>query len=278
MSELEFSTLYVDLESLFDLRLAVLYHLAPEVIPQVLTQGYHTRMADVFEGVDPKVFAHRYRTQTKAVLLDALPTPLLDLLSEFAVTTVHQLSTSPHHKRPKVTVNLFPYEVTDEEAALLLQCIRAKTHSLADIELITQPLEALTPTYVKQHFALMVMYSYGAWLEYHSAQGHFAKVTCPEVSLWGPQLFARPEAIPQALTEAEALGLSPFETVELTAGPLINLKLLPVDQFSWAVKIKPQPEPPSGSSFTPETPTHDPQNLSQPGWHHDEIPDSTPLW
>lgn len=234
----EFSTFYIELDCLFDTRLATLYSFGEDVMKNVLGETYYTREQDVFPGVDPEEFKRRYQSRTKAILKDAITTPMIEMIQEFTLETLHQIVNSPFHHLPKITLNTYPYELTEEECQVISEIIVSKTKGRADVECIHKSPAELTPVYVKQNFGIMVMYDYPVWLEHHSRTGDFTRVTCPEVTVLAPKLYFNGLPSSADMAQAKSINMTPFEAMETFVGPLVGLKLLPIEYFSLVLKLK----------------------------------------
>lgn len=232
------SVLFVELDCLFDTRLATLYSFGEDQLVNTFDESYYERLEDQFVGIDTAEFNLRYSQRNKKVLKDALPTPLIKLISEFVESTLSNSLNSPFKYLPKIAINSYPYNLTDEEKKLICASLYLKLDSACDIEISDLTYEELTPQVVKKEYAIMILYEYHKWIELHSASGAFKTTTCPDVTLIGPAIY--PNGLPSQtiLSQCKDLNISPFRSIELTAGPLINLMLLPVAHFSMGLKLK----------------------------------------
>ena len=128
-----------------------------------------------------------------------------------------------------------------KQAEHRMRCLalRNVTDGLLDVEIVRMPLEEITPTFVKENFVQMVMYSYWEWLEVHSTNGNLKETQCPSVTLIGPAIIKSKEAAKQLK------GIDVFTVIEDYTGLFIKLSLRPVDLFclsfnrfkEWAPKI-----------------------------------------
>lgn len=256
MDELQTSTLYVELDTLFDTRLATLYSFGETRFKMAFTERYYTRISDDFPGITREEFNAVYAKRSKETIRNAVTlaqtfashkshmrrtdamTPVIQLIIEFVLATTHQIQSSPFHYKPKIVLNTYPYEFTDEEAMGFIMALRALTGEKADIEVITRSMEEVTPRYLKQDVALAVMYDYISWLEYHAAHG-FQQLTCPEVTLTAPKLIVNAAEWPQLVSAAKDANLvTIFQGIEMQASPMIGLRLHPVETFCLTTRVK----------------------------------------
>ncbi len=230
--ELELSTMLVELDCLLDTRLSLLSELDDEKLRKVLDM-YHKRDIDQFPFYSFNRFKENYDKRDKSVLNNALITPVMFLIQEFVKKTLLQIINSPFHLKPKVIINIHPYELTEEEINDIIKLIVIKTNKECDVEVISRGVDRLTVGYVKENISIMVMYKYYEWIEFHSKNKAFEKLTCPDINLFGPAIYFLPKQPRSDIKE------DPFTSMEELAKPLIGLKLFPVEYFSF-IKIKPQ--------------------------------------
>jgi len=228
---MEYSTIFVELDALLDTRLAILANLNDEDLIKILKADYQHRPMDVFPGVNDDEFKELYKNRDKYILKNAIITPIGRLLREFSEKTLNQVLNTPFHYAPKVILNVHPYKLNDDEVSTIVTALRAVTNDLCDIEITNLPYEEITPAYVKRNISLLILYEYYKWLEVHSSNGMFNKITCPEVSMMGPAIYFK--KITKEILQSDE---NPFEAIELLASPLIGLKLLSIDNFSAAYR------------------------------------------
>ncbi len=221
-----YSTLLVELDCLLDTRISILSELDDNKLEEVIKQ-YHNRDIDEFPYYSFDRFKELYDNRDKNILKNALVTPIMDLIIEFVNKTLLQIINSPHHFRPKVIINIYPYDLKEEEIKNIISLIVNKTQQRATIEVINKDIKNLTIGYIKNNISIMVMYKYFEWLEYHCNIKAFEKITCPEVTLFGPSIYFKPKQNNIDIKQ------DPIKSTEELASPLIGLKLLPISLFSF---------------------------------------------
>jgi len=218
--------MYVELDCLLDTRLATLYVMGEQYCDRAFKAKYHERISDLLPGISYEEFSAAYAKRNKQTLKHAMMTPVGVMMRDFAQKTTENTLNSPHHHVPKIVLNVYPYELDDDERMVLARTVRSITLSLADVEVIRREPKDVTPLYVKHNLTTLVMYRYDEWLELHCANGLFKKTSAPDVALLAPRVyFKKPDATP-------APGEDPFRSMEEMASPLINLHLLPANVFS----------------------------------------------
>ena len=225
---LEKSTLYIDLDALLDTRVATIASFGDDKPLIAVQKGYYDRDVDVFPDIDPEIYDLKYRQRHKSILKDALITPMGGLVNEFTINTIMNISTTPFHYQPKVIVNVYPYELTDDETVVIIQSVVNLTKGNADVQSVNLSDEQLSPSYVKNNINLFIRYEYLNWFETHTLNLNFKKVTLPSVVMMVPKLY------PKVLSSKDKIDF--FPNMEKLMAPIINLKYMPVDLYSF-VKI-----------------------------------------
>lgn len=232
--DITYSTVLVELDALLDTRISTVSTFGDQAVETVLLNRYHERTSDRFKGIDESLFRSRYQQRDRSILFGSMVTPIGDLLAEFAHKTLKNSLSSPFNYRPKVLINIHPYQLDESEINIILTSVIAKTHQLADVEWVDWPYDKITPAYVKDHLSILILYEYYRWLELHSANENFKKTSCPEVALLGPAIrFVSETAFQEASTSIDV-----FEAIQELAGPFIGLQLLPIEHFSLVLKPK----------------------------------------
>lgn len=229
-TELLYSTIFVELDTILDTRMSTLFAMSPKTLEKALLNGYHGRLQDVFPNIDHDEFKTRYENRDKSLLMNSIVTPISAMVKEFVVKTHDNVNNSPHHYKPKVILNVYPYKLQPAEIAIMTQVMAELTLGMSDIEVVDMSYEQISPLYVKHNLSIMVLYRYDLWLDIHSANEKFKKTTCPDVTLFGPKMYFKHNDHPDPGDEA-------FESMRVLAGPFVNLILLPLSNFSSVTKI-----------------------------------------
>lgn len=225
MSEFETASIYVDLDSLFDTRLATIHQFGIEKVAETLKGEYFTRISDEFDGIETELFQKAYQDRNAHTLKNALITPVVELITQFAKQTLIALVSSPFRRQPKVSVNTYPYQLPEEAISGIIAGLRSATNELLDIEVISLSLEEVTPSYIKKNFVMVVMYDYVKWLDIHSENKNLLNTQCPQVMLIAPRLLKSKEVLRQVRLDTAV------EALEKHASIFINLMLYPVQTF-----------------------------------------------
>lgn len=233
-----YSVLMVELDCILDTRFTTLYKMGKEKVLSAFDENYYKRTTDVFPGVSREDFQAAYSRRDKSYLDSPQKTPIMEMLSEFVLETNANVTSTPFHLVPKIILNIFPYNLSEDEISNLTAALSVITRGDADIEVVNMSPEEITPKFVKKNLSILIMYEFHKWLELHSLNENFKYVTCPDVSLIGPMLTHTDKLDVELIKKCDELGIHPFQAVELIFSPLISLKLLPIEHFCMSVKLK----------------------------------------
>ena len=234
----EISTMFVELDAILDTRLATLYGMGEDIVYRAFRNNYSKRLTDDFYWLTPEEradFNLLYKNRNRLTLRDAVLTPIVTLMREFVIATITQAMETPFIMTPKLVINIHPYKLLPEEIDLQLSVYRSLTKNKCEIEIVDMPIELVTPAYVKRNLSAIILYSPAEWLETHARLNNFDKVNCPEVGMMGPGLYPTMLQVPHGKLKEDELDY--LEAFEITANPLISLKLLSAEHFSAATGV-----------------------------------------
>lgn len=222
--------IYVDLDCLLDTRLAILERELG--VEQIDYEAYRLRQIDEWDQLDKETFRSLYAKRDKALLKSAVLTNMSKLISRVCQDCVAMLEASPIFSSVKLYVNVYPYQLDDDEREEILYCVSHLVNGLVPIELIDFSLTDLNVDWVGAHLDVMFMYDPHAWL--NSQIMNFQRHPLTEVKLIAPALFQ--EKLPQAedydaLDREKGLGLVFFDAVSHTARGWINLNFIDVAHY-----------------------------------------------
>lgn len=222
MSDDKISGIYVELDALFDTRLACLAKYDDVTLAKALI-NYTDRKIDDFTGVEYSLFKRDYDNRTKLILKDAGITNTLFFINDFIKKTIKLNYATPHKLKPKVIVNTYPYLLSKDETSVIVDSVFLIGDQLADVEVVHMSYEELTPSYLNSQISIMLVYEYYKWLEAQSLNNNLRKTSCPEVTMISPKIYFKPNT--------DNVDGDPFAAMEELARPFINLKLMPIGLF-----------------------------------------------
>lgn len=181
--------IYVELDALFDTRLALFAELDPEATRTAIESGeYHKRITDAIGDVPHSVFRLYYKYRTKYLLKNAYPTYMWQTVKAYHAETIRTVREGGLADELNVYVNIHPYELDEAELEWLLAMFATYAPGLK-ITYLSLPNEDISPNWVKQTCGSMYKYDALQWLEYHYYMGNLTKETLAHTDLYYPCLY-----------------------------------------------------------------------------------------
>lgn len=242
MTKKKTQTILVELDCLLDTRLGTLNRLDPAAVDRVLFSGkYHERESDEFDGVDMERYRALYVARNRETLMHSAPTNCFAFVREFVGMLRNQALelNNPMAGEIKIAVNLWPYQLSEEEVSEVGKSLAVRLGGVAPVELVYLSTADLTPDHVRNSYHTLVMYEYDPWLSMHydidptkHSLKELMKRLLVDITLFSPAIYHRKP--PDADTLAKLLKESthPLIEAELLGGTIIGLHLVDVEFFS----------------------------------------------
>jgi len=225
------SSILVSLDCILDTRLGTLAKIDPNKVDEILlTEDYHTRDTDVFEGIDNELYKKLYKSRDTNTLANSMITNIMPLLRHLVSKLNEQAVVRPYSDGAKIIVNLYPYKLKKEEQIEIGKAVASWMQGMAPVSLINMSPTQLSPYYCKNTFALMLMYDYEEWLEGNAEL--FYKTQMPEISMFVPAIYFNDKPSDVELAKMQNESMSPFQAMESLAKTIIDLTLIDVAFFS----------------------------------------------
>jgi hypothetical protein len=233
---LDADIVYVDIDSLLDTRLGTLALLKNEYAVNALMNGYTSRNIDDFQDAPYEIFKKAYEKRNVDTLILSTFTDVFILLHSCIKSTFEAAATNVNTKPLQIQVNVYPYDLNEEEMAEISVAVWSRLKEMADVNVVNISDAFLTPQYCKDTYTMMIRYDYQSWLKIHHDSHAFEKVKMPEVSVISPALYQRYPS-EQELAELKEMNVHPFAAVELTMSPFFTLRLTDVSVFCISKEI-----------------------------------------
>lgn len=227
------SILMIDLDSLFDTRLGtIILNYNDQINTIFRSDRYHNRLDDSFNNaIDKDEFYKYYALRDKRTLRESTLTIMVDIVKDF-VRDVHLSdTTTPIIFYPKILVNIYPYDLTEEEQNIIAAGLSSYLKDKVEIEIVNMDYNAISIDFVN-NISVLVMYEYHKWLDTQTNIDGFKDKACPNTTLFAPRLFFK--EIPKTAKESDNI----FNMLTNISKPFINLELLPSLFFSTYLKPK----------------------------------------
>lgn len=223
---------YVDMDSLFDTRFAVLEQVDPVLALKNLKNGWNSRTVDVFDGIEKKLFDELYITRDNTVLTIAPPTQIIDAVKTWVVKALETIVGSPNGDKVVIFANTWPYNITRAHAREIGTSIQKLVGDTVDVRMINVNIDKIDTKTAKRYFSAMFMYDWDLWLELNTKNGSFEAQRLPDVSLYAPRLYKKGMPTEEDLRNTGHRNVSVFDQFEMLAGPQIGIEFIEPAFFS----------------------------------------------
>lgn len=217
---------YVELDMLLDTRLGVLHQMGVELAERALFNGWHTRDEDNFPGVDMVEYRRRYAARDVETLKVSIATEANVMLKGIMDQLREQAATRPFYNSCKLIVNVFPYELDNDELDAFESMIQFRMGNYDDVQMVRIDPKDLTPEYCKQFYGLMMMYNAESWFNHQMRA--LEKRSMPEIMLLTPAMYHVKKPSKEEMEECIGEAMHPLQAYELTMSFYVELKLIDV--------------------------------------------------
>lgn len=231
----------VELDALLDTRIATIARLDPGIAADIVGPRYFNRPTDQFHLLDNRIddvaYQMAYASRDLDTMAIARPTAALDWLGKM----VRDLEKQFEEGAPTVTslavdVNVYPYRLSDEEAAQVGMSIAYYIGKFTSVNVINVPLAELSFAYIRAHrYTAVILYNFKEWIEASFKQyGDKQPMGVPAVTMFVPSLMADYTEYMDEKNRRLPDGrlLDPYEVTRETFAPFIGLEFTPSGLFS----------------------------------------------
>lgn len=230
--------IYLDLDCLYDTRLAVLEEIDPELAIAALEADYNTREEDIFPHLTKEAFRSVYNVRNITTLEKAMVSNCLLILKSFIDESQKEIGKTPFNTQTEVYLNVFPFNIDYQTAVSMVLPLQRMCGHTVKVEIVNWTAEKLTPAFIRSKIDLMLMYDYGPWLDAHASNGNFKKNQIPDKMLYVPKLYfnkkPNDEEMEELLRENK---MTPFKSTEFLTSGIIGLEFIDVVNFNAALPI-----------------------------------------
>jgi len=194
-----YKNIYIDLDAYLDTRLGMLYHIDKKLFDYYTKDEegidkYFNRLIDEFEYIDSKTFNKIYKKRDKSVLKFSRITYAHANLALTIGDVLYKRSAGDKYMKPlEIDVNIYPYNLTDDEKDLIKAGILSKigNRSSVIVNIINVKNEYLDTETVSNRYGVVVKYDFWEWLKLRGLLGDM-RSNAPSTLLVAPALLDRP--------------------------------------------------------------------------------------
>ena len=217
----------IDLDTLLDTRIALLYLLDDKIATTVSKDGsYAKRLKDNFGLLSNDIFKSFYNRRNKVLLSLALPTNIIKLVRQHygdEVTTMTQVIES---EKPILYVNTYPYNLTLDEQKIF-ELVILKLIPKSRIVFINLDNNSLTPDWVNDNVGVIFKYDILDWVNLHMSNFNLINKPLITVNAIAPALL-------QGIVSTKDANKETFMNMTYTLSTVIDLSFIDAFHFSAA--------------------------------------------
>lgn len=169
----EAAKLYIDLDSIFDTRVATLAKIYPSVATELLTKNdYWFRESDDWTKltggkVKTETHAERYAKRDNEILQSSIMTNIFAVLFKMIAENEIAINDGRPNKDIDIVVNIWPYSMDDVEMDMFRTFFCHRLRFEPQITFIYRKPESVTPAWLTTEFAVACMYDFNSWIKIH---------------------------------------------------------------------------------------------------------------
>lgn len=229
----ETSKIYVDIESLFDLRQAVLYQLCEKdkLIAYLNSDEYNLRSMDRFSIVDQAQYDKLYNERDKSIIPYSVITYILNSLKSKIDTLEKRNAYFKENTEAEIILNIYPFKLTAKEAETFQNLLFIKLETSAIVTIVSMSSLELSPYFIKNsRIVSCFIYNFKDWMNIHSDTIESIKLT--ETIMYFPALHYDDHS-EDDLKKIKGLGFKDmFAYVEFLLASVASINFLPVIFYS----------------------------------------------
>lgn len=224
----ETSKIYLDIESLLDIRQAILSKLMniKDLVEYINSDEYNFRKTDIFpidmssyKSINDKHEIDLLERSTVTFILNAVRSKLenLEKRNSFYGET----------KIPEVLLNIYPFNLNEKQIDILQNLLFVKLDSKCIITVINKPISELTPYFIKSlDIIVCYIYNFTEWLNKHTDALSVTKI--PDTMFYFPSIY-KLEDTNNELEKINKLGFKDiFSYIEFLYSSIANITFLPI--------------------------------------------------
>lgn len=239
--EKETVKVYVDVDSLFDLRQGVLSQLMDfdSLLEYLKSDEYNFRDIDRFP-VDMNEYTKILNEGRLTTIQNSVITYIADILTTKLFRLEKRNSFMGVSKAPEILLNMYPFNLTEEQEEVFRSALFKKLGIECYITIIYMDLKDLTPVFIKNTEIIgCFIYNITRWLDLHLEA--LNKQSMPELMIYGPALYKnKDEEKMKEIEKIKKLGFKDlFEYMEFLVMTLVSVNFLPTLFYNNILLAKP---------------------------------------
>lgn len=164
--------IYVDIQSLLDIRQSVLIELMGEeqALEYVSSDAYNFRETDNFP-VDKNLYEAKINSKSPVIFKNATISYIEVLLKNKMANLEKLNGFNNENSQPELVVNTYPYQLTHDQVRNIQNAIFVKLDVLCIVTIVYDPPSIWSPSYIRNNnVSSFFMYDFSGWMNLHSSK------------------------------------------------------------------------------------------------------------
>jgi len=178
--------IYVDIDSIYDTRFALLSVLNADLTRGVLLDSYFTRRRDSFGFIPNGLFRQFYKKRNRDLLKLARPTSIISVITEYIDTIKLASIVEKTDGGVDIYINVYPYELTEKEIVGLRLSLLPYFINCNNILIMSKP--NINPAWLSKNCMMMIMYDGINWINRNTASRDLIRNQLMDTVLYLPKL------------------------------------------------------------------------------------------
>ncbi len=233
---MQIESVLVDLDAILDTRLPLILSHFPDEIDTILPLYFGRKTNAIKDLFTFKEFNEWYLNRDKKLLLNATMTSVVFILRDFIENTIKNMHTNVTNSIPNIILNIFPYDLTNNELKYILKGILAHTGPEVNIEVVNLNNKQLKPSYLNNNIWGMIKFDFYNWLIDNASILEDTSERCPDVKVLTPAYFpAEINELPNLFIK-DGQKIDPFHGFSVLMKPIIDIDFLKTTIFDCLIK------------------------------------------
>lgn len=257
--------LLVSLDELYDTRLTLALDFNSSAMMAYLRERYDKRVCDLelYEalGITREQWLEQWDKRDDTLLRRSTRTRFISLIREM----IRDIEQNPRIDQKQLsfelTVNTYPYYLTDEAIDTYKEVIPSLTHPLLKVHFLRRAPDKVTPRWLVSNYNMFALYDFDEWVKYYEDTKEEDRGNLLAITLILPRVLQQmPTEEDLELYKEQIRQVDIFEICEQYNSPFLNLRYEPVGFWNVALDEKQVPRP----------------NVSHPDADRSGVPDFAP--
>lgn len=229
MSESNISVIFIDLDSLLDIRQAIIGSIVNDnkVLQEIVTSDqYNFRKSDTF-NIDMEIYREKYNNRSKIDIENSTISYMYNILKNRTKRAIRMGQIQVNRADVAILLNIYPYELTEKEAQQIAYLLYTKLDLNVEVTAVNIPYKDINMAYIKSNnIKELFIYDFNTWVKEQGEALYNYKAY--DVVLNVPALINKEMTLQDENKIKENGFTDIFSLTEFLLSPIIRVVFVPV--------------------------------------------------